>query len=147
MARRRPLSSSLTPQAATPLFFASSNPSSTPASTPLAIASTRASKAPGRSSTPDGKSPPPRAARRRAADLRRKSGLTIEQRMFRLCDRLLTMVRHYPLDGILLVEVYEELVDHTEGALRAGNGASLWLLLWGLPDLCNGLAALVDRVT
>jgi hypothetical protein len=55
-----------------------------------------------------------RAKATAAAELRRKSGLTIEQRVAHLSKRILTMVKHYPLDGIHLVEVYEELADSTE---------------------------------
>jgi hypothetical protein len=52
-----------------------------------------------------------------AAELRRRSGLTVEQRVAHLSERLLTLVKHYPLDGIHLVEVYEELADSTEHKL------------------------------
>jgi hypothetical protein len=35
-----------------------------------------------------------------------------------LCLRILSMVKHYPLDGIHLLEVYEELADSAEFRLQ-----------------------------
>jgi hypothetical protein len=54
---------------------------------------------------------------RSLAKQRRRSGHTIPQRIEALGGRLLTMVRHFPLHGLQLLEVYEALADHTEIAL------------------------------
>jgi hypothetical protein len=117
MPRRRPQSSSpLHLAATTPSSEPSSKPSSTPVATPPATASARGSTLRSPKSKPATKEIPRRQLRARlaAVDRRRKSGLTIEQRLAALCDRLLQMVKHYPLDGIELVEVCEELVDTAE---------------------------------
>lgn len=97
-------------------------PSSTPASKPLASASARASRRRSPNSKPAEKRRRPLHARTAAAERRRKSGLTIEQRLAALSDRLLAMVKHFPLDGIHLVEVCEELADSAEYKVHHRNG-------------------------
>jgi hypothetical protein len=46
-----------------------------------------------------------------AAEHRRRSGRTIEERVADLSAQLLATVKHYPADGMRLVEFCEELAD------------------------------------
>ena len=148
--RRQRGSSSLTVVEKMSSSKPSSKPSSTPASTPPAPAS-----------TPELTPPSPRLkngnglrrARANAAEQRRRSGLTIDQRLAQLCDRVLTLVKHFPLDGVHLVEVYEELADSTEYKLQPPTSIVLLVgvLLLGGASGCSvaqrGSSARVLRVS
>lgn len=103
----------------------SSKRSSTPSSTRATDSDPQAAETPPSSTPPPSSSSSPaaldaklRRARANAAEQRRRSGLTIEARVTQLCERILDMVRHYPQDGIHLVEMYEELADSAELRLQ-----------------------------